>query len=116
MIVASVLGAAVLGAGVGLGMFFFKGSTPVAAQGLPADVLFAAEVNLAPSNVEKLALKGIADRYPSLSSGDMETDYKSALFAVIAGDSEDAPITRPRSSRGSATRSPSASPATDRAI
>lgn len=92
VIVASTLGVAVLAGAVGAGLFFFKGATPEAAKGLPADVAFAAEVNLAPSNADKLALKSIVDKYPSLKKGDgMETDYKKALFNILASDSSDAP-------------------------
>lgn len=92
VIVASVLGVAVLGAAVGVGLFFFKGATPEAAKGLPSDVSFAAEVNLAPSNADKLALKSIVDKYPSLKKSDeLETDYKKALFDLVSGDAADAP-------------------------
>lgn len=90
-IVAGGVGVAVVAAAVGLGLFFFRGSSPVAAEGLPADVTFAFEANLAPSNADKLALKGIADKFPSLSSGNLETDYKAAVYAMITQESTDAP-------------------------
>ncbi len=91
-IIAGVVALALIAAGIGVGMFFFKGSTPAAAKGLPADVAFAFEVNLAPANADKLALKGIIDKYPSLKTDeDFGGDYKQALWNVLAKESPDMP-------------------------
>lgn len=92
LIVAGVLALAVIGAGVGVAMYLFRGASPVASEGLPASVSFAAEINLAPANADKLALKNIVEKYPSLQTeGDFGTDYKAALWGVLAKDSTDAP-------------------------
>ena len=92
VIVAAVLGVAIIAAGIGLAMFFFRGATPAAAKGLPADVSFAAELNLAPANADKLALKNILDKYPSLKADeDFGNDYKKALYSTLTQNEEDAP-------------------------
>lgn len=91
-IVAGVVAVALIAAGVGAGLFFFKGSTPAAAKGLPANVAGAIEVNLAPSNADKLAVKSIIEKYPSLKpSEDIGGDYKKALYTALVQSSSDAP-------------------------
>lgn len=92
LIIAGVLGLAVVAAGVGVALFLFRGATPAAAQGLPANVSFAAELNLAPASADQLALKNIIGKYPSLQAeADFGTDYKAALWGLVTRDIPDAP-------------------------
>lgn len=93
VIVAGAVGVAVLAAGAGGALWFFRGgATPAAAAGLPATVTFATEINLAPAAADQLALKSILDRYPSLEpSEDFGTDYKHALYATLTSTTDDAP-------------------------
>lgn len=89
VIIAAVVALALVVGGVIFALTFFRGATPAAAKGLPADALMAFEVNLAPSTADKLALKSIIEKFP-VDTSDAGDDYKEALWDLIP-DSEDKP-------------------------
>ncbi|MDF1488912.1 DUF3352 domain-containing protein [Tessaracoccus caeni] len=86
---AAVVGVAVIGGGIALALNLAKGGDMNAADGLPSDAVFAAEVNLNPPAGDQLALRDIAKKFPNLEMNTETTDYKEALFSLVAGDTED---------------------------
>lgn len=80
---AAVVGVAVIGGGIALALNLTKGGDMNAADGLPADVLFAMEINLNPPAADQLALRDIAKKFPNLEMNTETSDYKEALFSLF---------------------------------
>ncbi len=57
--------------------------SPVADRGIPTDVAGVVVINLNPANADKLTVKGIAEEFPALDTGDAGDDYKKALWNLI---------------------------------
>lgn len=86
MAVAGVLALALLGGGVYFGLNFLRGSTPAAAQALPADAMVVLELNLAPAAGQQRALGEWVQRFPSLDQDALGEDYKESLWNLIPDD------------------------------
>lgn len=93
IIIAGALALALVVGGVVFALNFLRGSTPAAAEGIPANALAVVEINLNPSVTEKLAVKGFAEKFPALADdvSDIDGDYKKALYLAISDSQADAP-------------------------
>ncbi|MCC2592348.1 DUF3352 domain-containing protein [Tessaracoccus sp. OS52] len=90
LIVAAVVALALVAGGGFLAVSLLRGSTPVAANGLPGDALAVIELNLNPSAADKLAVKDFASKFPDLAGDvtDVGDDYKLALWNLIPDDQD----------------------------
>ena len=93
LVLGGVLGVGLLAGAGWFGYNFFNGASPAAAtKGIPDNALAVIEVSLNPSDADKLELKGIIDKFPSLTKDRQQTDdYKEALWNAVTSENDDAP-------------------------
>ena len=90
-IIAGVLALALIAGGVVFGLSFLRGSSVAAAKALPGDLALVVEVNLNPAVADQLALKAIVEKFPEGNLDEAGTDYKKALYTLVAQSDPDAP-------------------------
>ena len=87
VIVAGVVGAAVLAGGGYFAYNFFTGTSPSAATaGIPQDAMAVVEVSLNPSDSDKLALKNIVEKFPDTGDATKSDDYKEILWELVTNE------------------------------
>ncbi len=93
VIIGGVVGAGLLAGAGWFGYNFFNGASPAAAtKGIPDNALAVIEVSLNPSDADKLELKGIIEKFPSLTKDTPQTDdYKEALWNAVTSKDDSAP-------------------------